>query len=84
MIISVRFLSFFNKIKMNNKNNHYDNEFIGEEFGHKPTDKILTDRVDSVMKDKFSVLLQIYQKNAFENGYNPALAFRVIALYLFT
>lgn len=69
---------------MNNKNNHYDNEFISEEFGHKASDKILTDRVDSVMKEKFSVLLQIYHKNAFENGYNPTLAFRVIALYLFT
>jgi hypothetical protein len=36
------------------------------------------------MKEKFETLLFIYQRDASENGYNPSLAFRVIALYLYT
>ena len=45
--------------------------------------KILSDRVDNVMKEKFTVLLEMYVKNAYENGYNSTLAFRVICLYLY-
>lgn len=35
------------------------------------------------MREKFKLLVTMYLKNAFETGYNSALAFRVIGLYLY-
>ena len=64
--------------------NSFESKITKDEFKHSNTENILAERVDSVMKEKFATLLQIYQTNAYENGYNPTLAFRVIALYIYT
>lgn len=68
-----------------NKNHFSGFELDDEEkpTGGKEDGKILADRVDSVMRDKFKVLMEMYLKNAYENGYNSTLAFRVIGLYLY-
>lgn len=62
------------------KKNHFA---IDEAFEEGSGDKILVDRVDKVMKEKFRFLIRVYLSNAYENGYNSNLAFRVISLYLY-
>lgn len=62
------------------KKNHFT---VDPTFNEEKPDKILSDRVDKVMKEKFVFLINVYLSKSFENGYNPTLAFRVISLYLF-
>ena len=64
----------------NIKQNHFD---VDPAFEETDLDKnILVDKVDKVMKQKFSFLIQVYLNKAYETGYNSSLAFRVISLYL--
>lgn len=66
----------------NKPKNHFKVDSDFEMFDKKENDKILIDKVDKVMKEKFTFLVQIYLNSASEHGYNSMLAFRVICLFL--
>ena len=71
---------------MKSKNHfvEFNNENIKtEELKNKSSDYIIVDRMDIVMKQKFKILVEMYKGDAYANGYNPALAFRVIWLFLY-
>lgn len=54
-----------------------------ETLKDKSTDHIIADRMDTVLNSKFHTLVEMYKGDAYTNGYNPALAFRVIWLFLY-
>ena len=54
---------------MKGRNKNHFKAFDGDEYSKSPGKeegkKILADRVDNVMKEKFTVLLDMYMKNAY-------------------
>jgi hypothetical protein len=60
----------------------FKNSFIADPSKHEKVAPILAEDVGTVLAEKLTAVDELYRRQAAENGYSPALAYRVIVLHL--
>ena len=58
------------------------NSFIPSSFTPDVSKTIISDDMDTVVKDKLKALIELYRRTKNESGYTEGLAFRVIMICL--
>lgn len=71
-------------MKEHNQLVRFKNAFVTDPRQKEVVASIINEDMSAVLSDKLGQVLQIYKRQTIEGEYDPALAFRIIALSLVT